>query len=78
MASEASQAELLLKVCADIVSELSKAYDAGRTVYLNAAKTAAAKRAGLKSVPRCVAPPFGLAQPREARGHYRRRARGPP
>ena len=64
MASEPSQAELLLKVCADIVSELSKAYDAGRTVSLNAVKTAAAKRAGLKSVPRSVICPTGIAHPR--------------
>jgi hypothetical protein len=49
-----SAAELLIKTCSEIVSELMRAHEEGRDVSLNAVRTKVAKKNKLKKSPRLV------------------------
>jgi hypothetical protein len=53
-AAAPSAAELLIKACSEIVSELIRAHDDGRDVSLNAVRTKVAKKHRLKKSPRLV------------------------
>ncbi len=50
--SSASQAELLLRCCADISSQLIASYQDGSTVNLNSLRTESARKIGFKGVPK--------------------------
>ncbi|GAA6003164.1 hypothetical protein JCM10207_001780 [Rhodosporidiobolus poonsookiae] len=53
-ASQPTQAEITIRCCSDIVSELLEAHEQGKSVNLNALKTQAAKKHGSRVVPRLV------------------------
>lgn len=49
-----TEAELMIRTCAEIVSELLKAHEEGSDVSLNAVRSKVAKRNKLKTMPRLV------------------------